>query len=105
MALSDDALWAIIDAVPGCEEHGDGGAWLISVIRAVEAEVRKQDTELIRQMRDALESAKPVYATSKNTTAVALSYEVGGYVKHYTILPHAHHAALTAANARLEGKP
>ena len=52
MALSKSALKRAIDSVP---EGHDVGVWVVRVCRAVEAEVRKQDTELIRQMLDALE--------------------------------------------------
>ena len=86
MALSDDALWQIIDAVPGCEERGDGGAWLVSVLRAVEAEVRKQDTALIQQLVEAIE------AETSDT------WECSSY--HPKL-----HDAVVAASARLEGKP
>ena len=52
MALSKSALKRAIDSVP---EGHDVGVWVVRVCRAVEAEVRKQDTELIRQMLDALQ--------------------------------------------------
>lgn len=83
MALSDDALWQIIDAVPGCEERGDGGAWLVSVLRAVEAEVHKQDNALILQLVEALGVA---------TTPISKDRQ--------EVL-----RALAAGRARLEGKP
>ena len=53
MALSKSALKRVIDSVP---EGHDVGVWVVRVCRAVEAEVRKQDDALIRQLVDALES-------------------------------------------------
>ena len=52
MALSKSALKRAIDSVP---EGHDVGVWVVRVCRAIEAEVRKQDTELIRQLVAALE--------------------------------------------------
>ena len=52
MALSKSALKRAIDSVP---EGHDVGVWVVRVCRAVEAEVHKQDTELIRQLVEALE--------------------------------------------------
>ena len=51
MALSKSALKRAIDSVP---EGHDVGVWVVRVCRAVEAEVRKQDEALIRQLVDAL---------------------------------------------------
>ena len=53
MALSKSALKRAIDSVP---EGHDVGVWVVRVCRAVEAEVHKQDTELIRQLVEALET-------------------------------------------------
>ena len=53
MALSKSALKRAIDSVP---EGHDVGVWVVRVCRAVEAEVRKQDEALIRQLVEALES-------------------------------------------------
>ena len=53
MALSKSALKRAIDSVP---EGHDVGVWVVRVCRAVEAEVHKQDTALIRQLVEALES-------------------------------------------------
>ena len=55
MALSKSALKRVIDSVP---EGHDVGVWVVRVCRAVEAEVQKQDTELIRQLVDAMEGVK-----------------------------------------------
>ena len=54
MALSKSALKRVIDSVP---EGHDVGVWVVRVCRAIEAEVHKQDTALIRQMLDALDGA------------------------------------------------
>ena len=80
MALSKSALKRVIDSVP---EGHDVGVWVVRVCRAVEAEVHKQDDELIRQMLDAL--------------------ELPGTKNHQMLLQCA--AAARAARARLEGKP
>ena len=84
MALSKSALKRAIDSVP---EGHDVGVWVVRVCRAVEAEVRKQDTELIRQLVDALEN---IHAT--------LWEEEDGPERQA-------HAAIAAGRARLEGKP
>lgn len=53
MALSKTALKRVIDSVP--EPDGDDvGKWVVAVCRAIEAEVRKQDESLIRQLVAAL---------------------------------------------------
>jgi predicted ArsR family transcriptional regulator len=57
-----------------------------STAKAIEAEVRKQDTELIRQMLEALENHDGNYKLSKSAGAAV-------------------NAAITAARARLEPKP
>ena len=54
MALSKAALKRIIGAVPEPEDD-DVGKWVVGVIRSIEAEVRKQDEALIRQILEALE--------------------------------------------------
>ena len=82
MALSKAALKRIIGAVPEPEDD-DVGKWVVGVIRSIEAEVRKQDDALIRQMLDAL--------------------ELPGTKNHQMLLQCA--AAERAARARLEGKP
>lgn len=52
MALSKSALKRAIDSVP---EGHDVGVWVVRVCRAVEAEVRKQDDALIRQLVEYIE--------------------------------------------------
>lgn len=57
MALSKTALKRVINSVP--EPDGDDvGKWVVGVCRAIEAEVRKQDEALIRQMLEAMNCAK-----------------------------------------------
>ena len=80
MALSKAALKRIIGAVPEPEDD-DIGKWVVGVIRSIEAEVRKQDDALIRQLVDALESVDD-----------AMPFPVARQV-------------LKVARARLEGKP
>lgn len=54
MALSKTDLKRVINSVP--EPDGDDvGKWVVGVCRAIEAEVRKQDETLIRQLVGALE--------------------------------------------------
>ena len=54
MALSKSALKRAIDSVP---EGHDVGVWVVRVCRAVEAEVRKSDEALIRQLLEALDGS------------------------------------------------
>ena len=75
MALSDEQWQKIADKT-GCFITG-------GLKEAIEAEVRKQDTALIRQLVDALDGS--IYITMVKTDL--------------------RNAALTAARARLEGKP
>lgn len=81
MALSDDYLWEqAVQATIGGDIH------IIKFARAIEDEVRKQDTELIRQLVEALENHDGNYKLSKSAGAAV-------------------NAAITAGRARLEGKP
>ena len=80
MALSKSALKRAIDSVP---EGHDVGVWVVRVCRAVEAEVHKQDTALIRQLVEALDGS---IAITRGKI----------YLRN---------AAIAAARARLEGKP
>ena len=84
MALSKSALKRAIDSVP---EGHDVGVWVVRVCRAVEAEVHKQDTALIRQMLEALENSHATLWEEDDDPSRPA------------------HAAITAARARLEGKP
>ena len=84
MALSKSALKRAIDSVP---EGHDVGVWVVRVCRAVEAEVHKQDTELIRQMLDALENSHATLWEEDDDPSRPA------------------HAAITAARVRLESKP
>lgn len=86
MELSDDYLWEqAVQATIGGDIH------IIKFARAVEAEVRKQDTQLIRQMLDALENSSP-------HTDRSFAWKDGKWQNQRT-------AAITAARARLESKP
>lgn len=84
MALSKQVLKRVINSVP---EGDDVGEWVVGVCRAVEAEVRKQDEALIRQLVGALEDfddAGPLGEGWKSDRLLSL---------------------LASARARLEGKP
>ena len=78
MALSDDKLWDLWNA-QGTDNMSKEEAFVFA--RATEAEVRKQDTELIQQLVDALEKAD----------------KISGYPNN--------RKTITAGRARLEGKP
>ena len=89
MALSDDTINRYADA---CTPNTETGSLNYKAFAsAIEAEVRKQDTELIQQMLDALENA------SQHTDR-AFAWKDGKWQNQRT-------AAITAARARLEGKP
>ena len=83
--LSDDFLW---HQATQCTIGGD--IHIIKFSRAIEAEVRKQDEALIRQLVDALALAR----------RLAL---IGGASTHDEI--DALFVAASAGRARLEGKP
>lgn len=76
MALSDDKLWDLWNA-QGTDDMSRVEA--LTFERAIEAEVRKQDTELIRQLVEAMERAD----------------KISGYPNNKAII--------TAGRARLEG--
>ena len=72
MALSKTALKRVINSVP--EPDGDDvGKWVVDVCRAIEAEVRKQDEALIRQLVEALERADKIngYPNNRKTITAA----------------------------------
>lgn len=75
-----------IDEIAGPADYFDRRVFA----RAIESDVRKQDTELIRQMQEALGLARRLVL-------------VGGASTHDEI--DAMFTAASAANARLEGKP
>ena len=81
MALSDDQIIALFNEA--CRETFNGLERFRYFARAIEAEVQKQDTELIRQMLDALDGAIAI-----TMGKIDLRNE-----------------AIAAARARLEGKP
>ena len=78
MALSDDKLWDLWNA-QGTDNMSKEEAFVFA--RAIEAEVRKQDEALIRQLVEALDG-------------VHAGEHQGGVDE-----------AITAGRARLEGKP
>ena len=102
MALSDDRIYEIVYAYGALDpEHRRA-----EFSRAIEAEVRKQDEALIRQLVDALEECK--YSTQERIDALTES----GMDKHKPIyfrsyLQDLQRAtdAITAGRARLKGKP
>ena len=87
MALSDEQIIGLFNEA--CREKFNGLERFRHFARAIEAEVRKQDTELIRQMLEALE-----------TCDSADGYN-GPYQFHDD---KAVEAAITAARARLGEK-
>ena len=76
MALSKSALKRAIDSVP---EGHEVGVWVVRVCRAVEAEVRKQDEALIRQLVEALEyhrdQTRRIYHTDSTIAAARARLE------------------------------
>jgi hypothetical protein len=78
MALSDDAIIALAEKHLVLIDNGE-----FTFARAIEAEVRKQDEALILQLVAALEVATTPLAKDRQEVL----------------------AAITAARARLEGKP
>ena len=85
MALSDDRIAEMMRDTWGCASIAPRHA--LEFARAIEAEVRKDDTELIRQLVEALENSH------------ATLWEEDDDPERPA------HAAITAARARLEGKP
>ncbi len=91
MALSDDKLWDLWNA-QGTDNMSKEEAFVFA--RAIEAEVRKQDEALIRQLVEALEW----------TVAPPCMCRAGCEACHPANPPNPV-AAITAGRARLEGKP
>ena len=91
MTLSDDKLWDLWNA-QGTDNMSKEEAFVFA--RAIEAEVRKQDTELIQQLVEALEW----------TVAPQCMCWAGCEACHPANPPNPV-AAITAGRARLEGKP
>lgn len=98
MALTPEQIYGLrvrsgMDAFRPMEEHWQGkdDDATYRFARAIEAEVRKQDTELIRQMLDALENSSP-------HTDRSFAWKDGKWQNQRT-------AAIAAARARLGGKP
>jgi pyruvate-formate lyase-activating enzyme len=88
MALSDDKLWDLWNA-QGTDDMSCAEAFVFA--RAIETEVRKQDTELIRQMHDAM----------SNLTTLCMSGGSPLFMTEFDRLIE----ATTAARARLGEKP
>ena len=102
MALSKSALKRAIDSVP---EGHDVGVWVVRVCRAVEAEVRKQDDALIRQMHDALcECAEDSQDQLDRMEAAKLRLYKPQAVAFQEATIDAAKRAITAARARLGEK-
>ena len=95
MALSKSELKRAIDSVP---EGHDVGVWVVRVCRAVEAEVRKQDTALIRQLTD-LVQAQHDYIMALPADVVASLPAMPGFDGDWA------DEIKAAARARLESKP
>ena len=92
MTLSDKEISALYFEALGSQHLREQDRKMVTrFAHAVESEVRKQDTELIRQMLDALENSSP-------HTDRSFAWKDGKWQNQRT-------AAITAARARLEGKP
>ena len=85
MALSEDQIIDLFNEA--CRETFNGLERFRYFARAIEAEVQKQDTALIRQMLEALENSNAALWEEDDDPSRPA------------------HAAITAARARLEGKP
>ena len=85
MALSDDKLWDLWNA-HGAYDMSCAEAFVFA--RAIEAEVRKQDEALIRQMLEVLEYVRNTPEAEYDSKAALSKAQ----------------AAITAARARLGGK-
>ena len=83
MALSDDRIFEIAEAYGTLDSEYRRAEFA----RAIEAEVRKQDTALIRQLVEALENSHATLWEEDDDPSRPA------------------HAAIAAGRARLEGKP
>lgn len=83
MALSDDRIFEIAEAYGTLDSEYRRAEFA----RAIEAEVHKQDTALIRQLVEALENSNATLWEEDDDPSRPA------------------HDAITAARARLEGKP
>ena len=86
MALSDDAIIAIAEKHLVLIDNGE-----FEFARAIEAEVRKNDDALIRQLVEAMEGVKAL--------------NMGGELALWTAEFDRLLSAITTGRARLEGKP
>ena len=88
MALSDKEISALYFEALGSQHLREQDRKMVTrFAHAVESEVRKQDTELIRQMLDALENSHATLWEEEDDPSRPA------------------HAAIAAGRARLEGKP
>ena len=102
MALSDDKLWDLWNA-QGTDNMSKEEAFVFA--RAIEAEVRKQDTELIQQLVEALERAKKHHFTTSLPLVIEnygsrIKCANEGSIVWRDLVP----SAITAARARLGEK-
>jgi hypothetical protein len=88
MALSDDKLWDLWNA-QGTDDMSRVEAFTFA--RAIESEVRKQDTELIRQLVEAMEGVKAL--------------NMGGELALWTAEFYRLLSAIAAARARMSPPP
>ena len=102
MALSDDDIARIMVSIP--EPVSDSGkdvaVWATNLCLAIEAETRKQDEALIRQLVEALE------VTASDVCQVAHHKKRDQHGNGDVCPVQARHdEAIAAGRARLEGKP
>ena len=97
--LTDEIVALVIASIP--EPIGDDAAvWVSDLCFAIEAEVRKQDEALIRQLVEALE------VTASDVCQVAHHKKRDQHGNGDVCLVQARHdEAIAAGRARLEGKP
>ena len=89
MALSDDDIARIMVSIPEpvSDSGNDVAVWATNLCIAIEAETRKQDDALIRQLVEALENSHATLWEEDDDPSRPA------------------HAAITAGRARLESKP
>jgi len=72
--------------------------------RILRIEQLEAQLDAVRKLlRDINLMAKPVAATSKNTSAVRTGHEMGGYIKHYIVPTHLITASENALNGEDDG--
>ena len=103
MALSDDKLWDLWNA-QGTDNMSKEEAFVFA--RAIEAEVRKQDDALIRQLVEALDECKESTQERIDTLAESgIDKHKPRYFRSYVQDLQRAADAISAGRARLEGKP